>query len=504
MTTYYVRKTGNDTTGNGSTGTPWLTISKALASAAIGGGDIINVGAGTYQESTLGLGYLYLARNFVTPTIVQSESGVAADVIIQSALAGAYEIRIDGANNYTFRNVSFIGRAATITHILRCEALANNLVFEGCVIQGTTTNISLVDFRTMTTDAAAFTFTNCTLNQGNANAATAAFRFTGTSGDQQHLTVTECTIDVRGPSFLCTNWDLLTVTNCTITSNGALQYTGVLAAGGNVQITGGTITVSAGKGISISTVDACTLSGVTVTNSSASNSAIFVDRCPAFTINECVGHSTAVSAICLLIGADAATGNANAGVISGGSYTSDLSHGMLIGAASDGVTVADVTVYGGDQGIVLKGSSNVTVSRCHVTMPGAGRGLYFKGATGCVFEDCTVFVSGGGYALSVDDAAPLLTTNCAFRRNRVSTAGASTVFLWTDAADGGGNVCDYNTYRVNGSGATYGWGVIKTVTVSNLATLRGAWAGYGDGSNDANSRIYIDEDMAILIMLHRR
>ncbi len=489
MAIYYVRKDGNDTTGNGSTGTPWLTISKALLSAAIGGGDVINVGAGTYQESTSGLGYLYLARNFATPTIVQSESGVAADVVIQSALAGAYETRIDGGNNYTFRNVSFIARAAIITHVLRCEGAGNNLVFEGCVFEGTSTNISLVDFRTMTTAAAAFTFSNCVFRQGNTSAATAGFRFTGTSGQQQSLTVTGCSIDVRGPSFLCTNWDLLTVTNCTITSNGALQYTGVLAAGGNVQVAGGSITVSAGKGISISTVDVCTLAGVTVTNSSAGNAAIWIDKCPAFAVNECVGRSTAATAICLLIGADASTGNANAGSIRGGSYTAELSHGMLIGAASDGVTVADVTVWGGDQGVVLKGCSNVTVSRCRVTMPGAGRGLYFKGAISCVFEDCTVIVTGSGYALSVDASAPILTTNCTFRRNKVITSGASTVFLWVNAEEGGGNVCDYNTYKVRGTGGTYGWGVVKTVTVSSLAVLRAAWAGYGDGSNDSHSRM---------------
>ena len=46
--TYYVAKTGNDTTGNGSFGNPWLTIGKAAAS--VSPEDIVYVRAGTYAE----------------------------------------------------------------------------------------------------------------------------------------------------------------------------------------------------------------------------------------------------------------------------------------------------------------------------------------------------------------------------------------------------------------------------------------------------------------------
>jgi len=46
---WYVSTTGNDTTGDGSLLNPWLTINHAIGQA--GGGDTINVAAGTYVEN---------------------------------------------------------------------------------------------------------------------------------------------------------------------------------------------------------------------------------------------------------------------------------------------------------------------------------------------------------------------------------------------------------------------------------------------------------------------
>lgn len=51
VNTFYVRKTGNDSTGDGSTGSPWLTVTHALANRWYdAGGETIIVGPGVYAE----------------------------------------------------------------------------------------------------------------------------------------------------------------------------------------------------------------------------------------------------------------------------------------------------------------------------------------------------------------------------------------------------------------------------------------------------------------------
>ena len=60
MATYYIATTGNDTTGNGSSGNPWATISKAFTSSA--DGDTIVCAAGTYT---------WVSQNFSTGRTVQ-------------------------------------------------------------------------------------------------------------------------------------------------------------------------------------------------------------------------------------------------------------------------------------------------------------------------------------------------------------------------------------------------------------------------------------------------
>ena len=45
--TYYVRTNGNDTTGDGSNGNPWQTVTKALSTVSVAGGHTINP---TYEQ----------------------------------------------------------------------------------------------------------------------------------------------------------------------------------------------------------------------------------------------------------------------------------------------------------------------------------------------------------------------------------------------------------------------------------------------------------------------
>ena len=48
---YYIATTGSDTTGDGTSGTPWKTFAKVLANTVTG--DTVNVGAGSYNEKLI-------------------------------------------------------------------------------------------------------------------------------------------------------------------------------------------------------------------------------------------------------------------------------------------------------------------------------------------------------------------------------------------------------------------------------------------------------------------
>lgn len=52
VTTSFISPTGNDTTGNGSSGNPWLSINKAMSSGSPKAGMCISAGAGTYNLTT--------------------------------------------------------------------------------------------------------------------------------------------------------------------------------------------------------------------------------------------------------------------------------------------------------------------------------------------------------------------------------------------------------------------------------------------------------------------
>ena len=112
MAIYYVSKSGNDTTGDGSQGNPWLTVQKAYSTVSTAGGHTINVGAGTYAENTSGTWLLQLDRSFVARVTIQAESGNPDDVVLTGA-SGSYNLYQAGAiSNLAFRNLTIQLRGA--------------------------------------------------------------------------------------------------------------------------------------------------------------------------------------------------------------------------------------------------------------------------------------------------------------------------------------------------------------------------------------------------------
>jgi len=80
--TYYVTKTGNDTTGTGAVGAPWLTIQKAANTAVAG--DTVHIGAGTYVER---LTFANSGTAGSRITYVGTRTGSAWDTIIDGSTA---------------------------------------------------------------------------------------------------------------------------------------------------------------------------------------------------------------------------------------------------------------------------------------------------------------------------------------------------------------------------------------------------------------------------------
>lgn len=136
---YYVRKTGNDTTGDGSFASPWLTLTKAwaVAKSTAPPGGVIYVGAGTYAESKAANARFQPDWDFPSAVKVESESGTAADVIIGGDPAGTtYEIMLTArVRNLTFSKVTLKNQGSQGIFIGNMTAgfAVNGLTFNRCV-----------------------------------------------------------------------------------------------------------------------------------------------------------------------------------------------------------------------------------------------------------------------------------------------------------------------------------------------------------------------------------
>ena len=124
MSTFYIATTGNDTTGNGSESTPWLTLAKFLSSST--SGDTFIWAAGTYTWAT---------ATIANRTI---KAATGATVIFNGA-AGTPIWTLSGTVNLTelsFSNANYSGTAAcslrptsgAIITLTRCKFLSTIVV----------------------------------------------------------------------------------------------------------------------------------------------------------------------------------------------------------------------------------------------------------------------------------------------------------------------------------------------------------------------------------------
>lgn len=125
--TYYVTKAGNDSTGDGSVGNPWLTIQKGVNSSVAG--DTIKIGAGVYGEQ-----------------VSANVSGTASNYIVIEAVDPVNKPNIDGGGARTYGIVvtgSYIKfKNLSVDNVTGDEGIdidvqqRNGIIFDGIEVNG--------------------------------------------------------------------------------------------------------------------------------------------------------------------------------------------------------------------------------------------------------------------------------------------------------------------------------------------------------------------------------
>lgn len=212
--TYYVSKTGNDTTGTGSSGNPWLTLQKAETAATTG--DTVNVSVGTYVEddaTTHGWN--------VTKGITWVATG---SVIVRGTGASTRPLYTSGTNTISFTGFTFDAEG-TRTHAVNIAAGAGNKSFTSCIFKDGTGDLLGVNGNVTNITIISSTFTM---------SAASSYGITATSGGINSLSVTNSTINGNtGTAFLrmSTYSSTVTIQNNTFNMSGALYAFYVNAPG---------------------------------------------------------------------------------------------------------------------------------------------------------------------------------------------------------------------------------------------------------------------------------
>ncbi len=522
MSTKYVRKSGNDTTGDGSTGAPWRTIHHALnvATGKVAAGDTLKIGddGGTPYEENGGSGYLAIP-NYASETIIESESGVAANVVISAAAGSVLNVYAQG-NNFHLKNLTLSGLTGKQAAI---HIEGSNHRYTGCVF--TIASDATVKYSVLFAVPAAptvqtnITFTNCTMNYTGALLAT-AFQAGGQAGRKvDGITMSGCVLTATQAGMNLGNGEADSVANVSITStsitlaganvsdglflNGVTSvtlttvtisstYYGLRIGTGNnavnntIAVSGGTIssTHATAQSILVNGVTGLTLTGVAARGVAA---AAFFNRGTSFVVSG--GSFLSVNSYGMCVGTDSPGGPEVTGSITGAYIRSEQSHAILIGYGAANYTLTNSQVMAGDYGLVIKHNSGTAVTGC--SLLGSGKAtwaaLLFKGATNASVTNSEIVAMTGDAIRSNLGDGGVQNVNCTVTGCKVVVLDAANVFGWPAANDGGGCTVDSNVYCLWGSGD---YGVVQADgDVLTLAELRAAWVGYGVAGNDVHSRV---------------
>lgn len=156
MTTYYIATTGNDTTGVGSVGNPWLTLAKFLSSSA--SGDTCIVAAGTYTWATATI----TSRTIRGPSSDNPAIFDGAGAAVRWALLGAVVLQ-----NLKFQNMNHAAALDAAFAIATAASISvEKCIFTNIAVSSDTVNGRGGLFSTNSLEAVTFTifFSGCAFN----------------------------------------------------------------------------------------------------------------------------------------------------------------------------------------------------------------------------------------------------------------------------------------------------------------------------------------------------
>lgn len=264
--------TGNDSTGDGSLGTPWKTFTKALGATGIGDGDVLYAAPGIYRETvsvamtsptaeTKVLGDPWNAQGFsgvspgpviLTPFTTDDESvcasGSVVTIVSKNYLTfenlyvyvGFYNVGSNGfdittSHDITFRSCIFTGVASSTGGVLEAiefltsPDIASNLLIEKCLFARTNIDIRIDDSASADYDAQ-ITLRNCIFN-----GVYMAVYITGNSGSFYGggVDAVGCLI-IGYYGFYIGNANLSTTYPCTVTDCVVDGNSAIYAAAANI------------------------------------------------------------------------------------------------------------------------------------------------------------------------------------------------------------------------------------------------------------------------------
>lgn len=491
----FVSTSGNDFTGNGTTGNRYATLQKAIAAGSLSGNYNIVIADGTYAESTMQGSTSITAATGNGVNMVITVAGTFADgqrVAVTSAAGNT------AANNlYTYAQVT--GQSAGTIALYSDQALITPIVGNG-TYTGSGVLAAGLGYLSVSKNLAA----NINVNGEKGGASNVNVLGTGLVGNNYNFALSGTTNNItwNNIKFGSAPNSLYAVELQKSTINGSMTFNNCPIAAPNVanacgmRMSGnGNLTITLNN-CPVSSPNASSLAGIYQNGANVRTQINNVDTtgCASKGIWAQQGVTQILGGVhpFVLIGVDnfGASGQQVIGSMIGSSI-SGTGEPLLIGGGSLNFGVYSVRSVGGES-IVLK-ASNGAILRNSFGGDGTSNPILLKGALNSDINSCTfsgtVSATNDAVITNYDGVPAFKSYGNKIKYCLAIAKGAANIFNWSPTGEfpNPPNIIDRNGYNIEGSG---NYGLIEnTANCASLAAVRTAWGSgpANQSTNDANS-----------------